>query len=475
MSRRRGQSSTSLPAREGWDEKLIAVSVFYTGCVFKAIDSTIDYFESTPNPGKPPMDIGGWDISAAIVLLAYLGWLALHFYRSIYRYFPEARRVPASELRAIQELVKNLKRPRLFGYAHLGVSLGLFYLLATNLGPPDRNQAVLAFLLILWDLALVLPFTNRFYWLKEPWLQGNDSKVFWWTKNIIELVVISAFYRFLPPGERWLAVTYSVIAVTFVAAMAFGQHFACQHTEKTYAYTKQLSRRCIDKVIDAGHSPLIQRHKLLAICGVLLLVYLITSRLIQFPSNDGMIQRAREFYADYGYRAAFVAAFVEALIVIGWYAPGSVVVVLGAAFSAEGVLSVWWFTAAAIAGFFAAYCVNYLLGRIGWYRVIAKLGAEGRVEAVSLRINGMTSTRRSFGSFLMYFSPNIGGLWSSAHGVLKTKPLRFAITCLIGTVFWSVFWSTVAYFSGHVVLDVMQSRFFILLVLASFVLVIRGL
>lgn len=466
----KSEDSRIVATLHDWDPKLVAISVFYTGCVFRAIDSTVEYIRS---PDRDPqrveaIDLNQFEVAAVFVMFAYLGWLALHFRRCVYRYFPDAKPGCSEVDKAILEAEP---RRRLYGFGHFGVSLGLFYLLAHNLGPPSPTQVMLALLLVAWDTFLVIPFWYRSnsprgnVWLVRPWKQKNESVPYWWFKNTIELVVLTIFFLVWPFGSGWSAVVGGVLSVVLVGQMAYRQG---NYFEKFEIVIMPFVLRITNALrIWIARSPLRVRIPLLFL--VLLLVYQLTSRYLGLPSNAEIVDRARDFYADYGYAVAFIAALLEGLLIIGWYAPGSVVVVLGAAFAAEGVLDVRVFTGAAIAGFVVAYFIDYLIGRWGVHRLLIKFGAQQQIDGTRSRLDEMSVTRRRWLSFFSFFSPNVGGIWSTSNGTLRGNPIEFAFICVAGAVFWSCVWAGLAFRFGNQVIGVIGSPWFIGVIVLSVV------
>jgi membrane protein DedA with SNARE-associated domain len=113
----------------------------------------------------------------------------------------------------------------------------------------------------------------------------------------------------------------------------------------------------------------------LAVAGMLSLIWVI----LDLPSRDVLEGWARGWIATYGYPIVLIGSFFEALLLIGWYFPGSVIIFLSVILAPtpqSAVVSVILVTC----GLYAGYTFNFFLGTYGWYRLFLLWGIRAQLE-----------------------------------------------------------------------------------------------
>lgn len=168
------------------------------------------------------------------------------------------------------------------------------------------------------------------------------------------------------------------------------------------------------------------------------------------------------WYARYGYLTVFVAAFLEGLFPLCFYIPGSTSIVIGIVFAQRAGLSLGWFTALIILGFFLAYCINYATGRYGVYKLLDKLGYSHQIKEVQQRLQDR-GPKMLFGAL---FHSSLGAISSTAAGVIRMPLLAFIQWTLLGVVFWDLLWVGGLYFVGDTLIELASSWYAIPFVLA---------
>jgi membrane protein DedA with SNARE-associated domain len=176
-----------------------------------------------------------------------------------------------------------------------------------------------------------------------------------------------------------------------------------------------------------------------------------------FTSEAVVIDFLKTFILKYGLIVSFIGAFLEALLLIGWYFPGSFIIFLSVILSGSipnAILSVCVITVA----MFSAYAVNYMLGRYGWYHVLAKFGLEIAIKDAEGKLN--RHAPKAF--FFSYWQPGLASFTSTAAGVLKYPFTRFLMLSLAALVVWNTFWGVLAYTVGESILETLFNRYVIL-------------
>jgi membrane protein DedA with SNARE-associated domain len=177
--------------------------------------------------------------------------------------------------------------------------------------------------------------------------------------------------------------------------------------------------------------------------------------LLDLPPEETILRTARDLFERYGVVIVLVSAFLEGLLLIGWYFPGTLVIILGLILAGADLLRLAQVGVLAATGLFAAYVVNFLIGRHGWYRLLLAFGLKEPLENAQRRL-----TRHGLSAiFMTYWQPNLSSLVSTAAGILQFPFGRFVAYSLPATALWITFWSLLIYFLGRAALSLAGFRF----------------
>ena len=203
--------------------------------------------------------------------------------------------------------------------------------------------------------------------------------------------------------------------------------------------------------------------KLLTLLGPLIFItiYLVLFIFIRgnIPDTETLIKEIEKLYLLYGYYLVFIGAFFEGLFPIGMYIPGSTVVLLGAVLSKKATVQFPLVIILAVLGFSLAYCVNYVLGRIGWYQILAFLGLENGIKEAKEKIE----KHKDKTILLGYISPSPAAFLSTASGVLKIPFWRFLGLSVVAQLFWGTLWGGIAYIFGMPLVEFILKNLFIII------------
>lgn len=193
-------------------------------------------------------------------------------------------------------------------------------------------------------------------------------------------------------------------------------------------------------------------------------VFILTYNLLGLPARQELVEIARNYYLEYGYITIFIASLIEGLLVVNWYLPGSLVIVLGVILSAGDPLRAILMVSIITFAFLITSIINYLFGRFAWYRFLLFLGLKTPLEKMKQKVekHGLILI------FATYFHPNIGALTALSSGVLRLSFSRFLIYSIMALVLWNAFWGVVVYCVGPVLLNLLHMSFLIV-VLACWV------
>ena len=191
-----------------------------------------------------------------------------------------------------------------------------------------------------------------------------------------------------------------------------------------------------------------------AMFGILLALYAAWI-LLDLPREETLIPIANEFFQRYGLITVLISATLEGLLLVGWYFPGSLVIVLGLILAGHDVLRLAQVATMAATGLCTAYLINFFVGKYGWFRLLLALGLKEPLEKAQSRL-----AKYGVGAiFATYWQANLASLTSTAAGVLRLPFVTFLLASIGATVLWITFWSTLIYFLGAAAMTLVNLRY----------------
>lgn len=191
-------------------------------------------------------------------------------------------------------------------------------------------------------------------------------------------------------------------------------------------------------------------------CVLFFLVLIVIWNLLGLPSEEELVEVAREYFFTYGLITIFIASLIESMLVVGWYLPGGLIIFLGVILSAGNPKQAALSVLCTIAGLSLGYIANYFLGYYGWYKLFTKFG-------LSKSLNKAKEQFQKHGYkaiYMSYWQPNLAALVSTSAGVMKASRKKFILTSTTATIIWSSFWGISAYFLGEKILSYLGIVFF---------------
>jgi membrane protein DedA with SNARE-associated domain len=195
----------------------------------------------------------------------------------------------------------------------------------------------------------------------------------------------------------------------------------------------------------------------LAVFGLLYLIWLA----LDLPPEDTMVRIAKDYLDRHGILIVFIAAYLEGLLLIGWYFPGTLVIILALVLAGPDPVRVAQVAATAGIGLFAAYVTNFYAGKYGWYRLLLAFGLREPLENAQRRLNkyGLSAI------FTTYWQANLASCISTAAGILQFPAARFVAYSFVAEALWVTFWATLIFFLGKAALSLAGFRMILLLIL----------
>ncbi len=182
------------------------------------------------------------------------------------------------------------------------------------------------------------------------------------------------------------------------------------------------------------------------------------------PPREVLIEWLRGLIVQYGYIIVFIGAFVESLLVVGWYFPGSLIIFISVIFAptpAAAAVSV----AVVMMALWCGYTLNYFLGRYGWYRVLVAFGIKQYIDEAKSKL----TKYGIFAVFTSYWSPGLAAFISTAAGVMQYPTIAFLSYSLAAVVVWNTFWGLLVYHIGERALSMFLSWPFMIFVIVLWV------
>jgi membrane protein DedA with SNARE-associated domain len=179
-----------------------------------------------------------------------------------------------------------------------------------------------------------------------------------------------------------------------------------------------------------------------------------------FPDTEELINAFSNLYSKYGYEIIFISAFLESLVLITYFVPGSFALALGVIFARTGVTDLTTVILTATVGTVLAYQLDYLLGYFGFGEVLKKLG-YGNVLDQSKRQLDRFGKR---GLILGFVHANIGSLLALAAGATNFPWPKFFVISLVSTLFWATAWGILIYSLGEIFLEILKKYSFLIFI-----------
>jgi len=159
-----------------------------------------------------------------------------------------------------------------------------------------------------------------------------------------------------------------------------------------------------------------------------------------------------DYVARYGAIAVFIGAFVEGLLLVSWYTPGSSIVLVAAMLAGRGVIGLPSVIVSASAGFTIGYAVSYALGWYGWAGVAKYVGLGDALGRMQVRVT--TAPASAF--ILLFAHPHCGVLAATAAGILKKRPGAVLPLLAASASLWTTVWAITAFSFGRWVLEILN-------------------
>ncbi len=176
---------------------------------------------------------------------------------------------------------------------------------------------------------------------------------------------------------------------------------------------------------------------------VLVLALMGIWKLLDLPPESEMIEIVSVWIGQYGLLIIFTGAFLESLLFIGLYFPGSLIIFLGVGLSSDGYEATLSVIGVSL-GMLCGYTINYLVGWHGWHKLFLKLGMKEGLERAQYKMQ-QSDIRYIFYTF---WNPGLAAFTATAAGLLQYPIKRFFNFSTAAIIVWNAFWGVLVYSLG---------------------------
>ena len=179
----------------------------------------------------------------------------------------------------------------------------------------------------------------------------------------------------------------------------------------------------------------------------------------------------RALVEKHGVVIVMLAAFLEGLVLMTTYFPGSVVVFLAVAASQGRPSVAIGMVVAVNVGFLAATYCNYSVGHLGVYRALRRAGLTDTLNRARVLFE-------KYGARILlvgFVHPAASSLLAVSAGIAGMRLWRFTVAAMVGITFWNAVFGGIAYSLGNsveaaVAKPWLMSAFLALWTISAFVL-----
>lgn len=196
-------------------------------------------------------------------------------------------------------------------------------------------------------------------------------------------------------------------------------------------------------------SPLLSakvRHALIssvepAVYTCLFLLLMLVWRLAKMPDPERVFEVVSALFKTHGLWIVGLSAFVEGLVLVNLYFPGSAVILIAViTFRGDPIGAASVVTVTMFAFVLAAFC-NYAIGFFGLHHLIRRLGGGPWLD----KAHRWYEAKGHRAVLLAYWHPNLGAFVAVACGNGHLDFHRFLRFVIVAVIAWNTLWGALAY------------------------------
>lgn len=178
-----------------------------------------------------------------------------------------------------------------------------------------------------------------------------------------------------------------------------------------------------------------------AIYTGLFLLLMLVWHVAKLPNPERVFEAVASLYKTHGLWIVGLSAFIEGLVLVNLYFPGSAVILIGViSFRGDSIGAASVVVVTMLAFILAANC-NYAFGFFGLHDLIKRLGGGLWLE----KAHRWYDTKGHRALLLSYWHPNLGAFVAVACGNARLDYHRFLCLVVIAIIAWNTLWGFLAY------------------------------
>jgi undecaprenyl-diphosphatase len=148
--------------------------------------------------------------------------------------------------------------------------------------------------------------------------------------------------------------------------------------------------------------------------------------------SEWVLRELERLFKDYGYYVVFIGVLIENSMFLGLLVPGAIILILAGLSAENGSINLWYVLALAVTATIIGDTLSYFIGRLGWTKVLNRMGMAGMIEKVREPMES-NSTWIILGYHLAGYSRVVG---PAAAGIFRIPFRKWAPLDYAGGVIW---------------------------------------
>jgi membrane protein DedA with SNARE-associated domain len=157
-----------------------------------------------------------------------------------------------------------------------------------------------------------------------------------------------------------------------------------------------------------------------------------------------LLERLEQLFDDYGYYVVFIGVLLENSMFLGLLVPGAIILILAGLAAENGSINVYYVIALAVLATVIGDTISYFIGRLGWTKLLDRMGMTESMERVRDRME-----KHTFWLILSYhmagYSRMVG---PAAAGIFRIPYRKWAPLDYAGGTIWVLAFTTLGVVLG---------------------------
>lgn len=156
------------------------------------------------------------------------------------------------------------------------------------------------------------------------------------------------------------------------------------------------------------------------------------------------LKQLERLFKDYGYYVVFIGVLLENSMLLGLLVPGAIILILAGLAAENGSINIWYVFGLAITATIIGDTVSYMVGRLGWTKMLERTGMGAMIEKVREPMQ-TNSTWLILAYHLAGYSRVVG---PAAAGIFRVPFRRWAPLDYAGGTIWVLLYTMLGVILG---------------------------